>query len=123
MSPGRGSKPGWNALPSASGASGSLARPAGPYCRRHTSERGFAHGASGTAANLYPIAERFAAPGMAALAFDYRDFGESGGLPRQLMHTERQREDWQAAVRLARSCRGIHPERIALWGTSFSGGT
>jgi len=81
-----------------------------------------AHGASGTAANLFPIAERFAAAGMAALVFDYRYFGESGGLPRQLMHTERQREDWQAAVRLARSCTGIDPERIALWGTSFSGG-
>ena len=38
------------------------------------------------------------------------------------MDTQRQRDDWRAAVRLARSCDGIDPERIALWGTSFSGG-
>jgi dienelactone hydrolase len=62
------------------------------------------HGASGTTANLFPVAERFAAAGIAALVFDYRYFGESGGRPHQLMDTQRQREDWQAAVRLARSC-------------------
>jgi dienelactone hydrolase len=80
------------------------------------------HGAGGTMANLLPIAERLAAAGMAALAFDYRYFGERGGQPRQLMHTEWQREDWRAAVRLARACPRIDPERIAPWGTSFSGG-
>jgi hypothetical protein len=80
------------------------------------------HGAGGTMANLFPVAERFAAAGIAALTFDYRSFGESGGQPSQLLHTERQREDWRAAVRLARSWPGIDPERIALWGTSFSGG-
>ncbi len=81
-----------------------------------------AHGGGGTMANLFPIAERFTAAGMATLVFDYRCFGESGGQPRQLMDTERQREDWRAAIRLARSCPGVDPERIALWGTSFSGG-
>ena len=80
------------------------------------------HGASGTAANLFPVAERFAASGICALVFDYRYYGESGGQPRQLMDTERQREDWRAAIRLARSCAGVDPDRIALWGTSFSGG-
>jgi fermentation-respiration switch protein FrsA (DUF1100 family) len=80
------------------------------------------HGASGTAANLIPVAQRFAAAGMCALVFDYRYYGESGGQPRQLMDTARQREDWRAAIRLARSCSGVDPERIALWGTSFSGG-
>jgi pimeloyl-ACP methyl ester carboxylesterase len=59
---------------------------------------------------------------MCALAFDYRYYGESGGRPRQLMDTERQRQDWRAAIRLARSCAEVDAERIALWGTSFSGG-
>ncbi len=81
-----------------------------------------AHGGGGTMANLFPVAERFTAAGMASLVFDYRYFGESGGLPRQLMDTERQREDWNAAIRLARSCPAVDPDRIALWGTSFSGG-
>ena len=81
-----------------------------------------AHGGGGTMANLFPVAERFAAAGIAALVFDYRYFGESGGRPRQLMDTVRQREDWRVAIRLARSCQGIDPDRIALWGTSFSGG-
>ena len=33
-----------------------------------------------------------------------------------------QLEDWRAAVAHARSLDGIDPKRIALWGTSFSGG-
>jgi acetyl esterase/lipase len=80
------------------------------------------HGASGTTENLLLVAERFAAAGMCALVFDYRYYGESGGQPRQLMDTECQREDWRAAIHLARLCRSVDPERIALWGTSFSGG-
>ncbi len=80
------------------------------------------HGASGTMESLFPLAERFAAAGLAVLVFDYRYFGSSGGKPRQLMDTRKQREDWQAAIRFARTCEGIDPERIALWGTSFSGG-
>ena len=80
------------------------------------------HGASGTMESLFPLAERFAAADMAVLVFDYRYFGASGGQPRQLLDTRRQREDWYAAIRFARNCKGIDPERIALWGTSFSGG-
>jgi hypothetical protein len=68
-----------------------------------------AHGGGGTMANLFPTAERFTAAGMATPVFDYRHYGESGGQPRQLMDTERQREDWHAAIRLARSCPGVDP--------------
>ena len=64
------------------------------------------HGASGTTANLFPVAEKFTAAGMSALVFDYRYFGESGGLPRQLMDTQRQREDWRAAVAAGALVRG-----------------
>ncbi len=71
---------------------------------------------------LDAYAERFAAAGYAALVFDYRHFGDSGGEPRQLLSVPRQHADWEAAVAYARSLDGIDPDRIVLWGSSFSGG-
>src|SRR5881227_1982615 len=73
-------------------------------------------------ARLWAYAERFAAAGMAALVFDYRHFGASGGSPRQLLDVGRQLDDYRAAVAFARGLDGIDPDRLALWGTSFSGG-
>ena len=73
-------------------------------------------------ARLDAYAERFAAAGFAALVFDYRHFGDSTGQPRQLVDIGRQHADWQAAVAHARSLDGVDPDRIALWGSSFSGG-
>lgn len=73
-------------------------------------------------AGLAAYAERFAAAGHAALVFDYRHFGASGGEPRQLLDVGRQHEDWRAAVAHARRLDGIDPERIALWGSSYGGG-
>jgi fermentation-respiration switch protein FrsA (DUF1100 family) len=73
-------------------------------------------------AGLIRSGERFAAAGYVALAFDYRHFGESGGEPRQLLDVGRQHADWRAAVSFARSLAGVDPDRIALWGSSFSGG-
>ncbi|WP_330179137.1 alpha/beta hydrolase [Nocardia sp. NBC_01503] len=67
-------------------------------------------------------ARRFAAAGIAVLAFDYRHFGASGGEPRNVIHIARQREDWHAAIAYARTVRGIDATRIALWGSSFGGG-
>ena len=82
-----------------------------------------AHGFAGTVdSGLLPYAERFAAAGLDALAFDYRHFGASGGEPRQLVSVAEQLEDYAAAIRFARSLPGVDPGRIALWGTSFSGG-
>lgn len=71
---------------------------------------------------LASYAERFAAAGFAALAFDYRYFGESGGEPRSLMLAGRQRDDWRAAIALARSLEHVDASRIALWGYSLGGG-
>ena len=82
-----------------------------------------AHGFGGTRnARLWAFAERFRDAGIAALVFDYRHFGDSGGEPRQLLSIPRQHADWRAAIAFARTLPGIDPERIALWGTSFSGG-
>lgn len=71
---------------------------------------------------LDAFAERFASAGFAALLFDYRHFGASEGEPRQLLSIPRQLADWAAAIAYARTLDGVDPERIALWGTSFSGG-
>jgi pimeloyl-ACP methyl ester carboxylesterase len=59
---------------------------------------------------------------MAVLVFDYRHFGASDGQPRQLIDISRQLDDYRAAIRFARSLRGVDPERIGLCGTSLSGG-
>jgi dienelactone hydrolase len=81
------------------------------------------HGWTGTRdQRLDAYAERFAEAGFAALAFDYRNFGDSEGEPRQLLDVRRQLEDWAAALAFARTLDGIDPERIAAWGTSFGGG-
>jgi fermentation-respiration switch protein FrsA (DUF1100 family) len=81
------------------------------------------HGLGGTREmGLDPYALRFRQAGFAVLAFDYRFFGQSGGEPRQLIWIPAQLEDWSAAVACARGLREIDPTRIALWGTSLSGG-
>lgn len=71
---------------------------------------------------LDAYARRFQKAGFAVLAFDYRHFGESGGEPRQLAWIPYQQEDWSAAVEYVRSLQEIDPTKIALWGTSLSGG-
>ncbi len=81
------------------------------------------HGLGGTAdSGLLPFAERFAAAGLDALAFDYRHFGASDGEPRQLISVPRQLEDYAAAIAFARGLDGVDPKRIAVWGSSYSGG-
>lgn len=67
-------------------------------------------------------AERFAAAGMAVLAFDYRHFGASEGQPRQLVSVSRQHADWRRAIEFAKTLPGVDAARVALWGSSFSGG-
>ena len=82
-----------------------------------------AHGFGGIKeARLDAYAERFAAAGYAALVFDYRHHGESGGEPRLLIHIGRQREDWRAGLAYARALEGVDRTRIVAWGTSFAGG-
>lgn len=82
-----------------------------------------AHGLGGTRdAGLEPYAERFVAEGYQVLLFDYRYFGASDGEPRQLLQISKQLADWREAIRFARALPGVDAERIALWGSSFSGG-
>ncbi len=71
---------------------------------------------------LPAFAEHFAGHGMAVFLFDYRCFGESDGEPRNYVSPGRHLKDWQAAVAHVRSIKEVNTERIALWGSSFSGG-
>lgn len=81
-----------------------------------------AHGLSGTRRDrLGPFAERFAAAGIAALLFDHRGFGDSGGEPDRF-EPGRQLDDWRAAIACARSLPGVDPERVATFGSSMGGG-
>jgi cephalosporin-C deacetylase-like acetyl esterase len=82
-----------------------------------------AHGLGGTRdAGLEPYAKKFANSGYVVVLFDYRHFGASDGEPRQLFSIKRQLQDWASAIGYARLLNGVDPKRIALWGTSFSGG-
>jgi len=71
---------------------------------------------------LDTYADRFSAAGYACLVFDYRNFGDSEGQPRQLLDIGMQLADWAAAVAYGRTIPGIDNTRIVLWGTSFGGG-
>lgn len=82
-----------------------------------------AHGFGGTkACGLDRYARRYRDAGHAVLAFDYRSFGDSEGEPRQLYWIPHQLEDWSAAVAYARGLDEIDASKIALWGSSASGG-
>ena len=82
-----------------------------------------AHGFGGTLdTGLLAFATPFTEAGWDVLAFDYRGFGASDGGPRQDVSVRRQREDYHAAVDAARHLPGVDPDRIVLWGTSYSAG-
>lgn len=82
-----------------------------------------AHGIAGTKdSGLEPFAERLSDAGVDVLAFDYRGFGASKGEPRQTVSVTGQVNDYRAAAALARRLPGVDPDRVILWGVSFSGG-
>lgn len=81
------------------------------------------HGFGGTVdSGLVPFAQRLSAAGFAALAFDYRYFGESGGQPRQRISVKEQVADFRAACRAAARQPGVDPRRVVVWGVSLAGG-
>ncbi len=71
---------------------------------------------------LPAYAETFAANGLAVYLFDYRCFGESGGEPRNYVDQGRHLHDWKSAIEHVRAMTDINTNKIALWGSSFSGG-
>jgi dienelactone hydrolase len=81
-----------------------------------------AHGFAGVkAGGLEPFAERFCREGFTAIAFDYRQWGGSGGQPRFETSVPRQRDDYRTAIDWAVAQPDIDSDLIFVWGTSFSG--
>ena len=68
------------------------------------------------------FARRFTEAGMAALLFDYRFFGASGGEPRQRVFPRGQMEDYRSALTWLSLQPEVDSDRLGVWGTSFSGG-
>jgi pimeloyl-ACP methyl ester carboxylesterase len=67
-------------------------------------------------------ARAFAEAGIAALNFTYRNFGDSGGEPRQVLDIGKQRDDIASAVEFVKGLDDVDNERVALFGSSFGGG-
>ena len=71
---------------------------------------------------LEPFAEAFCAAGLAVLTFDYRGFGASSGEIRHELVPADQRDDYRNAISWVASHPRVDPDRIGIWGTSYSGG-
>ena len=67
-------------------------------------------------------AEVFCAAGLACLVYDQRNLGASDGAPRGEIDPWRQVLDMRHALSYLRQSEGVDPQRIGLWGTSYSGG-
>jgi hypothetical protein len=79
------------------------------------------HGFTGIKELILPYyAGRFAEAGFAALAFDYRGFGESEG-PRGRLIPLEQVNDIRNAITFMEAQPEVDANRIGLWGTSFGG--
>lgn len=82
-----------------------------------------AHGFSATRhMALAGFAEVFSAAGFAVLVYDHRCLGDSDGEPRQEINPWAQARDYRYALRWLAQQPGIDADRLAVWGSSFSGG-
>ena len=68
------------------------------------------------------FAEAFATAGSASIVFDNRNFGASDGTPRQEVDPWQQVRNYRDAITYAETLEETDPERIGIWGTSYSGG-
>jgi hypothetical protein len=71
---------------------------------------------------LDTFAETFAAAGLAAIVFDNRNFGASGGEPRQEIDPWQQVRDYRDVITFAETLPETNAARIGVWGSSYSGG-
>jgi uncharacterized protein len=80
------------------------------------------HGFCGIQELLLPgFAETFVGSGYAAVTFDYRGFGASGGEQGRLIPAM-QIEDIHTVIGFVKGLPGIDASRVGLWGTSLGGG-
>ncbi|MBA3293644.1 MAG: alpha/beta fold hydrolase [Geodermatophilaceae bacterium] len=68
------------------------------------------------------FAEGLLSAGLGCLVYDHRSFGDSDGHPRQEIDPFLQIADTRDAITYASQLDGADPERIGLWGSSYSGG-
>src|SRR5580698_5333054 len=67
-------------------------------------------------------AAAFAAAGLNALVFDYRNLGVSDGDNRQHLDPWAQIRDYQNAISFLERHDAVDPNRMGVWGISYSGG-
>jgi pimeloyl-ACP methyl ester carboxylesterase len=83
-----------------------------------------AHGLGGLKEwDIPAVADALIDADIAALAFDYRNFGDSDGMPREEVDHCGQIEDFKSAITFASTRPEIDIERVGLWGTSLGGRT
>lgn len=71
---------------------------------------------------LEPFAKQFCEAGFVTLVFDYRFFGDSEGEPRCQHFPLEMAEDYKNAVTWLQMQTEVDPQRVGIWGTSYSGG-
>jgi fermentation-respiration switch protein FrsA (DUF1100 family) len=71
---------------------------------------------------LDEFARVFMARGFVVLVFDYRFLGASDGEPRGQILPQTQHDDLRSALDWLSAQAFVDPDRIGLWGTSYSGG-
>ncbi len=82
--------------------------------------------AHGTSATIRMVADEYAevfrANGLAVLLYDHRNLGASDGEPRQEINPWIQCRGYLDAIDFVQTLDGTDPDRIGLWGDSYSGG-
>jgi fermentation-respiration switch protein FrsA (DUF1100 family) len=64
----------------------------------------------------------FGRAGLAVLLYDHANCGTSDGLPRQELDPIRQQRGYRDAITFLAAHPSVDPDRIGIWGTSYSGG-
>jgi fermentation-respiration switch protein FrsA (DUF1100 family) len=72
--------------------------------------------------HLDNFAQKFEEAGFVVLAFDYRYFGDSEGEPRGHLIPAEQHQDYKNAITWISLRAEVDPDRIGIWGSSYSGG-
>ena len=81
------------------------------------------HGAGGHKEWFLPgLSDILLTAGIASLAYDHRNFGESDGEPRFEIDPPLQIRDYRSAITFASTLRDVDKSRIGIFGTSLSGG-
>ena len=71
---------------------------------------------------LDKYAEIFCQQGFCVLVYDNRNFGDSDGEPRQELDPWQQIKDYRHSISFLQTQSFVDPNRIGIWGTSYSGG-